>query len=157
MGYLFFDTSALVKRYYEKRETAVVDSLIERNDETVVITSLAVVETTSAMRRKYNADTLSEEELPLLVANFYHEALGNFLVVPLDDVTLEHTLDLVLEGDLRTLDSLQLSAALSFAGAVDELQFVCSDRELATTASALDSEAVHKSAATDNTKSMKKV
>ena len=136
MGYLFFDTSALVKRYYEERGTAVVDSLIEQDNETVVITSLAVVEATSAMRRKHNSDTLSEEELPLLFANFYDEALGNFLVVPLDDVALEHTLDLVLEDDLRTLDSLQLSAALSFAGAVEELQFVCSDRELATVAEA---------------------
>jgi len=74
MGYLFFDTSALVKRYYEERGTAAVDSLIEQDDETVAITSLAVVEATSAMRHKYSADTLLEEELPRLLANFYRES-----------------------------------------------------------------------------------
>ena len=42
MGYV--DTSALVKRYYEEWGTAVVGSLVERDDETVVITSLAVEE-----------------------------------------------------------------------------------------------------------------
>lgn len=36
---LFFDTSALVKRYAEEEGTDVVDELIEASDESVVITS----------------------------------------------------------------------------------------------------------------------
>jgi len=47
MQLLFFDTSALVKRYYEEPGTQTVDELIE-NDRTVVISSLAVIETLSA-------------------------------------------------------------------------------------------------------------
>ena len=50
---LFFDTSALVKRYYEETGTDTVDELIEDN-RTVVITSLTIIETVSAFRRKYN-------------------------------------------------------------------------------------------------------
>lgn len=59
---LFFDTSALVKRYAEEEGTTVVDELIEQRDETVVITSLAVVEMTSAFRRKYNRDEITEAQ-----------------------------------------------------------------------------------------------
>ena len=53
MALLFFDTSALVKRYYEEPGTETVDTLIE-GDKTIVISSLSVVETVSAFRRKYN-------------------------------------------------------------------------------------------------------
>ena len=41
MNRLFFDTSALVKRYYEEPGTETVDTLIE-GESTVVISSLAV-------------------------------------------------------------------------------------------------------------------
>lgn len=57
---LFFDTSALVKRYAEEEGTETVDELIEQNDETIVITSLAVLEITSAFRRKYNRGKITE-------------------------------------------------------------------------------------------------
>lgn len=58
---------------------------------------------------------------------------GLFVWMVLGDrvLQMEH-----LVNHLRMPDSLQFSAALSFAGAVEELQFVCSDRALATAAEA---------------------
>lgn len=53
MSLLFFDTSALVKRYSTEPGTEEVDALIE-SDDTVVISSLSIIETVSAFRRKYN-------------------------------------------------------------------------------------------------------
>ena len=44
---LFFEPSALVKRYAEERGTETVDRLIESTDATVYVTSIAVVSNTS--------------------------------------------------------------------------------------------------------------
>lgn len=94
-----------------------------------MITSLSVVELASALRRKRNRGSLSPGDVDGLLTVFFEEALETFVVVPLDETRYETALDLVLEDDLRTLDSLQLAAALDI-GADLELAFVCADRDL---------------------------
>lgn len=69
-----------------------------------------------------------------LVAGFFAEALDEFVIAPLADVPQERSLDLVLVDDLRTLDSLQLATALDLAESVQDLQFVCADRQLVAVA-----------------------
>lgn len=56
-GTYFFDTSALVKRYYEESGTDAVDSIIDDGG-AIVITSLSVIEAVSAFRRKQNTDDI---------------------------------------------------------------------------------------------------
>lgn len=134
MDYLFFDTSALVKRYYEEPGSEIVDSLVESEESTAVITSIAVIEAVSAFRRKQNRDDVSSELVTELVAAFFDEALADFLVLPTQEALFEHSFDLVLEDDLRTLDSLQLSAAIRLDNEVDEARFVCADEDLVSVA-----------------------
>jgi predicted nucleic acid-binding protein len=110
-----------------------VDRLIE-NDRTVVISSLSVIETISAFRRTYNRDELSEGEMNGLLGEFFREALEDVLLVPLEESVLQFSFDLILEDDLRTLDSLQLSAATSITSAADDVTFVCADRNLVSVA-----------------------
>ncbi|MDR5657384.1 type II toxin-antitoxin system VapC family toxin [Halodesulfurarchaeum sp. HSR-GB] len=129
MAHYFFDTSALAKRYAQEPGTDVVDDLVERDDDTIVITSLSVVELASALRRKRNRGSLSPDDVDGLLTIFFEEALETFVVVPLDETRYETALDIVLEDDLRTLDSLQLAAALDI-GADLELTFVSADRDL---------------------------
>ena len=105
MELLFFDTSALVKRYYEEPGTESVDSLIE-DDRTVIISSLAVIETLSAFRRKYNRDEIGLDDMNALLASFFREALDEFVIIPMDESIQQFSFDLILEEDLRTLDSL---------------------------------------------------
>lgn len=131
MSYVFFDTSALVKRYYPEGGTSTVDDVFEDPDVDVVITTLSVVEVASAVRRKYNRGEIDRGRMDALLASFFTEALEDFLLVPLDDVPLDDALGLVLEDDLRTLDSIQLAAALSLADEYSSLRFVCADRDLA--------------------------
>lgn len=52
MQNLFFDTSALVKRYYDEPGTETVDRLIEIEETKVVVTAITVIEVVSAFRRK---------------------------------------------------------------------------------------------------------
>jgi predicted nucleic acid-binding protein len=135
MPHLFFDTSALVKRYYPESGTQTVDSLIESSETKIVISSLSIIETTSAFRRKHNQDDIPWDSLSELLATFFDEALSSFLIVPTDESLFGQSFELVLEDDLRTLDSLQLSAALDIAAATDEFRFVCADSELCSVAS----------------------
>lgn len=67
---LFFDTSALVKRYADERGTQTVDQLIQIPENTVVITSLSVIEIASAFRRKYNRGKISEQKRDGLLTSF---------------------------------------------------------------------------------------
>lgn len=133
MDIYFFDTSALVKRYYEEAGTETVDELITSETPTA-ISSLSVVETTSAFRRKYNRDEITEDEMNALLGEFFREALDEFVILPLDESLTEFSFELVIEDDLRTLDSLQLSAALSLSTEERTPTFVCADRDLVSTA-----------------------
>ena len=135
MALLYFDTSALVKRYYEEPGTEAVDALIE-GDDTVVISSLSVVETVSAFRRKYNRTGISEPRVNDLLSAFFEEALTKFVIVPMAESVLQLAFTLVLDGDLRTLDSLQLSTALGLDTDDELLRFVTADAELAAAAEA---------------------
>lgn len=130
----FFDTSALVKRYYEEQGTDQVDELIESEDSQVVISSLAIIETTSAFKRKQNQGEISEQQVDQLLGTFFQEALDEFIIVPLEESSLQFAFDLVLKQDLRTLDSLQLSAAITVSQEAEECTFVCADSELVSTA-----------------------
>lgn len=133
MGLVFFDTSALVKRYYEESGTETVDELLE-SDDTVVISSLAIIETVSAFRRKINMGDISEEQANYLLSAFFEEALEDFVIVPIEESVLSFSFDLILQDDLRTLDSLQLSAAHSLDPGEQRLTFVSADEDLVSTA-----------------------
>ena len=136
MTYCFFDTSALVKRYYPESGTETVDELVEDPDRVVIITTLSVVETASAFRRKYNRDEIESDRMYGLLAAFFEEALADFMLIPLEDVSLESALGLVLADDLRTLDSIQLAAALEVRDELQGIEFITADRDLADVARA---------------------
>lgn len=100
MRYLFFDTSALVKRYYREPGTETVDELVEDADTQVVITTLAVVETASAFRRKYDRDEIGADRMNELLASFFGEALAEYQFVSADrdlaEVACAYDLDTVV-------------------------------------------------------------
>ena len=127
---LFFDTSALVKRYADEQGTEAVDRLIETSEHSIVITSLSVIEIASAFRRKSNRGELSEGKRDGLLASFFEDAIERFTVVPIDESIFETAFDLVLEDDLRTLDSLQLAAPLTVPMPNPDITFVCADETL---------------------------
>jgi len=146
MEVLFFDTSALVKRYHEEKGTDQVDDLIEGED-TVVISSLSVIETVSAFRRKYNMSDLTEEQMNDLLSEFFREALEDFIIVPMEESVMQFSFDLVIEDNLRTLDSLQLSAALSLNPREDsDVVFISADEELVSIAEKRDLDAINPAA-----------
>ncbi|EMA52534.1 MULTISPECIES: type II toxin-antitoxin system VapC family toxin [Halococcus] len=95
-----------------------------------------MIETVSAFRRKQNRNEIPENAVEGLLSTFFHEALADFRIIPMDEALFDHSFALVLEDDLRTLDSLQLSAALSVYDDIESLSFVCADAELVSVADA---------------------
>ena len=134
MAVFFFDTSALVKRYYSEKGTETVNEIIETDQNRVVISSLSIIETVSAFRRKHNRGELSEEAMDGLLSSFFQEALEEFLILPLEESILQFSFELILEDDLRTLDSLQFSAAISIEPEIEDFRFVCTDSDLVSIA-----------------------
>lgn len=134
MQYVFLDASALVKRYASEPGTSYVDALIDADRTNVVISATCLVEVVSGIRRKYNSGDLSKASMTERTTVFLREAFADFELVTVNEALFGFSFDLVLEEDLRTLDSLQLSAARAVATEVDELTFVCADDELVSTA-----------------------
>lgn len=128
MEYLFFDTSALVKRYYEEDGSENVDELIEDEDSTVIITSLSIIEATSAFRRKHNRGEIEQERMNRLLSTFFEEAIQDFVIVPIEESFMKYSFSLILAEDLRTLDGLQLSAAITVNQ--ENLKFISADKKL---------------------------
>lgn len=96
----------------------------------MVISSLSIIETVSAFRRKYNRNQIPEERMNRLLRAFFVEALEEFHILPMEESVVQFSFDLVLEDDLRTLDALQLSTGLSIDPGPDSLAFVSADADL---------------------------
>lgn len=132
MIYYFFDSSALIKRYHAEAGTEKTDELFAQQDNKIVKSSLALSEITSALNRKKNEGKINPELLQDILNEFYREVLERFTVISLDDSLIPHSIELILNRNLRTLDSLQLNAALSVFQLLSEMKFifVCADKKL---------------------------
>lgn len=78
---LFFDTSALVKRYSRESGTDVVDDLIEESDQPVLLSTLSVIEIASSLRRKQNMGELTQRLRDELLVACFEEATESFTLV----------------------------------------------------------------------------
>jgi predicted nucleic acid-binding protein len=130
--YYFFDSSALIKRYHTEIGTERIDEILEQQDSEFIISSLALSEVTSALNRKKNEGKINPDLFKDILIEFYREVLEKFTVISLDDSLLSRSIELILNRNLRTLDSLQLSVALSVFDLLYEMKFifVCSDKKL---------------------------
>ena len=133
MSSYFFDTSALIKRYHEEKGTAEVDEIFD-SDSLIVISSLSVVESVSALKRKKNDGKLSEEDFENLLKEFFSDVLNRITTISLDDSFLKDAIGFVIKNDLRTLDSIQLSFAANMKSFREDIIFVCADKNLAKVA-----------------------
>jgi predicted nucleic acid-binding protein len=130
--YYFFDSSALIKRYHTEVGTKKVDEIFSQQNIEFIISSLALSEVTSALNRKKNEGKMDPDLLNDILIEFYRDVLEKVTIISLDDSLLPRSIDLILKRNLRTLDSLQLSTALSVFQLISEVKFifVCADKKL---------------------------
>jgi predicted nucleic acid-binding protein len=146
----FFDSSALVKRYHFEAGSPWVRSICDpRTRPPLYLSRVAQVEVVAALRRTGRRELLHPSFVDSMVNLFArHLTLSDparprpmYRLVPLTPAVLELAADLcnrywdVRPHPLRSLDAIQLAAALLTAAAIsDELLLVTSDVRLAAVA-----------------------
>jgi predicted nucleic acid-binding protein len=135
----FFDSSALAKRYHPEIGTPKVLSIFGETNREVRISQLSLIEIQSVFAKKVRAGVISRGEAGVLRARLITDiALGEIEVCQLTADLFGDTAHLIgrhsFSHNLRTLDALQLAAAIALSnqGLLD--QFVVSDRALAEVA-----------------------
>lgn len=101
---LYVDTSALLKRYIDERDSRVAESLMA-TDAVLVTSRLTEVEVRRSLARLLDAETALDAKRRVL-----HD-LDAFALVALDETTCSEAARIAEETLCRSLDSLHLAAA----------------------------------------------
>jgi hypothetical protein len=137
----FYDTSAAVKHYRAEIGTPKIDALLAEVGARHYLSTLAVVEMHSALARLTRIGQITTADFHLTRGPFLADVVaGLWKVVSVTDIHFNRAEQLLigygLMQSLRTLDALQLGAALdlNIAGPIDA--FVCADANLCSIAAA---------------------
>ncbi len=128
VNHYYFDTSALVKRYFPEAGSALMDGLFKQN-RVVITASLTYAEVYSAISRLHREAKLSETELASLSKNFEEDWAGSVIV----DFTAEvrkKTPGLLRRFPLRGADAVHLASAITAKERGLDLSFVVCDGKL---------------------------
>ncbi len=115
--YLYFDTSALAKRYSQEVGTEKVDSMINDKSNVVVIGNIAITEIYSALSKKYRMGEISEQVFLSTVYRFEKDISAktyHFLEVDNKIITTSKIL-ILTHPELRTYDAIHLALALELS------------------------------------------
>jgi predicted nucleic acid-binding protein len=136
MTFFFFDTSALVKHYHQEIGSEIVDDIFQDEDAVLLISGLAIVEVASMLSRKRNRGEITDAAMQHALAQFARDVLQELIVLGFQSGFIQQARDLIVQHrNLRTLDSLQLSAVLHVRSL--DPTFVCADNQLAEVARAV--------------------
>ncbi len=114
VGWAYFDTSVLVKRYVEEPGSGLARRLLRRYR--FLSSAVAPVEAMSALSRRRASGDLAERDFAAIRLRFVRDR-EYWELVELTPAVLDHAETLVQETALRTLDALHMATALSFQSA----------------------------------------
>lgn len=123
---IYFDSSALVKRYLEEIGSATVNKII--NDSPVIATAkLTYPEILSAFARKFKAGDFSKTVFHKLLDKFENE-WNYFLVIEFKDELFQIIKHIAANHRLKAADSVHLASALWLKQSIKEdIIFAASD------------------------------
>ncbi len=133
MANYYFDTSAILKLYLDEEGSEYVHRLIaESDDDTFIVSTLTILESRSAIRRRQREGSVSEENAAYAIARIKEHTGERILALPISQETMDEAARLVDRHTLRSLDALQLAACLlAHNGRYHPIaDFVCADRRL---------------------------
>jgi predicted nucleic acid-binding protein len=138
LSLLFFDTSALAKRYLVETGTAWIVGVSQpAAGNVIIIADLATVEMASLLARRVREGTLAAGDARILLTSCLRHAEREYLSVPQDNHVLVQARTLVDRYPLRTLDAIHLASAQRSGAILNEAtSFVSSDRNLLAAATA---------------------
>lgn len=123
---LFFDTSALIKKYIFEEGSNKVDKLMEKAD-TVIVSAITEIETHSAFKRLLTEKAISDNDYKTLI-NEFNIDYPYFTHIFFDSAIASNAKILIEKYQLKTLDSIQLGTAILLKNDID--YFVACDYKL---------------------------
>ena len=144
----FFDSSALVKFYIEESGTFWVRSFTDAESNTIHVSpgspagqprwgwsSLAEVETVSALTRRLNSRDINKAEFEEACDDLQQDFATQYRIVALTEAIIRNAASLARKHGLRAYDAVQLAAALETSSitakvAATQLTVVSADADL---------------------------
>jgi predicted nucleic acid-binding protein len=137
MSHLYFDASALVKRYLSESGTAWVRTLTRSNaNHIVVVAEVTQVEVAAAFAGRHRAPKgISRNERDNAVNLLRMHCITEYQAAPINQSIVERAVDLTQAYRLRGYDAIQLAAALEvndplIAAGLPSLTFIAADVDL---------------------------
>lgn len=125
---IFLDTSSLFKLYHRESDTALVEQIFYKfNITNVYLSEITKIEFASAIWKKFRTNEITEIQA-LTTLSLFEKDIDKYTFVVTNSIVIEKAIKLISKygfKGLRTLDSLQLSSAISLKSEVD--LFVTSD------------------------------
>ncbi|MBI4603129.1 MAG: type II toxin-antitoxin system VapC family toxin [Planctomycetes bacterium] len=117
MPVLFFDSSAVIKRYLRERGSGWVLSLVPpRAANTVVLARIAGVEVVSAIRRQERGGNVSPADAAAAIRQFEHDFANEYRIIEITVGLVSRAMSLADRYALRGYDAVQLAAAIEVLG-----------------------------------------
>jgi predicted nucleic acid-binding protein len=137
MSALFFDSSALAKRYLTEIGSAwVIAQADPAVSNTIVVAEIARVEVAAALAARHRAGAITYSERNLLVALLLRHFDTEYRIVAITPGLMGSAVVLTQQHRLRGYDAVQLAAALTAAAALPGLAFIAADNDLLSAARA---------------------
>ncbi len=135
----FLDSSALAKAYHVETGTPKLLALLADAGSQFIISSLTVIEIQSVFSQKVRDGKIDEADYKLLKKRFAADFLSGKLVVKNLLRPHQRMAEKLIEKHakqrrLRTLDAIQLGAALELTKTIGIDHFVCADKHLVAVA-----------------------
>lgn len=122
----FLDTSVLLKRYHLEEGSKIVIDLFEDEENTLVICSLSLAETISALNKRRNRKDISNEDFNTARFKFFLDhSMGRLGIIDIHRSHIIQASELLLHHNLSANDALILTCALTIQP--ESPIFVCSD------------------------------
>lgn len=128
---IFLDTSSLFKLYYQEDGTNTIDEIfLDYEVEEIFLSEITKIEFCSATWKKIRAKEISEIMANEIIQAFESD-FNKYIFIPVDNLIVSQAQNLIIKYGrlgLRTLDSVQLSTAVSLKNHAD--LFITSDKLL---------------------------
>lgn len=123
---LFFDTSALIKKYVTEEGSDKVDALMNKA-ESIIVSAITEIEAYSTFKRLLIENAINESDYKTLINEFEID-YPYYSHIVLDDLITSNAKSLIDKYQLKTLDSIQLGTAVLLKDEID--YFVVCDAKL---------------------------
>jgi uncharacterized protein len=131
MSVLFFDSSALVKRYLTEIGSAWVTALLDPSmGHAIVVATITQVESAAALAARHRSGAITRLERDDLVDLLALHFDVHYQQISIEEPILSRAVELTQNHRLRGYDAVQLATALTVASALPGLSLISADDDM---------------------------